>query len=452
LLLVGGSARANGRFPGANQLFVDPSEPSHIVTRATFGFVVSVDRGAHWSWICEEVVSPDEALLDPATVVTGDGTLIVGTPHGPAASTDRGCGWNVDAPLLADHEVIDFTIDRQSPGHVWSVFTEFTDTGESTAFALSTDNGKTWEVKGRQPDFYATTVDVAPSSAARMYAADSKGNVARSDDGGQKWALVTRPTTQTVPAYVTAIDPTRPDRVYLRVSEAPGKLMVSDDGGGQWTTIFTDTSPLLGVAVSPDGSQIAVGSAGSGLQVSTTSSFSFQQVNPVAPTCLTWTAEGLYVCGDEMTAHFTIGLSSDGGANISPVLHLGDVVPLDCPASSMTGSVCPAVWCDSIRESLSAAAGCGAGSDPDAAGAGGANGQVDASDAGGSPPDASSPNIDAGGGMSSDGGREGPERPSDGGCQCAVEDGTAPGTALSMAVVASAVGLARRRRRPARRR
>src|SRR4051812_42625773 len=173
LFSLASSARANGRFPGANQLFVDPHDGAHLVTRTTFGFLDSVDGGAHWSWICEEVVSPDDALLDPATVVTGDGTLIVGTPSGPMAG-DHGCAWSKTPDPLREHDVVDFTIDRQAPSRVWAAFTEFTDAGESTAFALSTNNGKAWEVAGRHPSFFATTLDVAPSLAARMYAADSR--------------------------------------------------------------------------------------------------------------------------------------------------------------------------------------------------------------------------------------------------------------------------------------
>ena len=46
------SARANGRFPGASQLVVDPSNDQRIVVRATFGVLQTTDRGATWRWVC----------------------------------------------------------------------------------------------------------------------------------------------------------------------------------------------------------------------------------------------------------------------------------------------------------------------------------------------------------------------------------------------------------------
>ena len=54
ILLTAWGARANGRYPLANQLVVGPSDPSHIAIRTTFGLVVSSDHGSTWSWICEK--------------------------------------------------------------------------------------------------------------------------------------------------------------------------------------------------------------------------------------------------------------------------------------------------------------------------------------------------------------------------------------------------------------
>jgi hypothetical protein len=432
------AARANGRLPGANQLFVDPSNPAHLVTRATFGMLQSADAGAHWFWICEEVISPAEALLDPATVVTGDGTMIVSTSDGPAISGGGGCDWGTLPVPLMGRDVIDFTIDKQVPAHVWTAFTDFTDAGGRTVFAESLDQGRNWQTKGQVPSFYATTLDVSPSSSLRMYAADSTGLFARSDDGGEQWNVLTNPGAKTAPVYVTAIDPKNPDRVYVRVSEAPGKLMVSDDKGASWTTIFTDASPLLGVALSPDGSKIAIGSADSGLQLSSTSTFAFHPVNPVAPKCLTWAAAGLYVCADESTDRFTIGLSIDDGASISPLLHRSDVVPLACPASSMTGGVCPSVWCDSVREPLQAKAGCQSSS-------GDAGGEVGVES--GSPEAAREGNEDnQGEAGSTDALRSGEATPSSsGGCACRLGRGRSGPSELGLAGLL--IALIRRRRR-----
>jgi hypothetical protein len=42
------SAQANGRFPSAGHVEVDPADPAHIVLRATYGLVVTRDGGSRW--------------------------------------------------------------------------------------------------------------------------------------------------------------------------------------------------------------------------------------------------------------------------------------------------------------------------------------------------------------------------------------------------------------------
>ena len=40
---------------------------------------------------------------------------------------------------------------------------------------------------------------------------------------------------------------------------------------------------------------------------------------------------------------FSIAASDDGGAHFTPLLHLADVTPADCPAGSSAG-ICPSKW------------------------------------------------------------------------------------------------------------
>ena len=73
LALSSGSALANGRYPNADMLIVDPGDPAHLVLRATFGTLVSRDGGQRWSWICEESIG---YTGDPAlTILSGGRTL-----------------------------------------------------------------------------------------------------------------------------------------------------------------------------------------------------------------------------------------------------------------------------------------------------------------------------------------------------------------------------------------
>ena len=79
--LAGLPALANGRFPAAGQIVVDPSNPTHLLVRTTYGLNVSNDGGAHWSWICESAIGYG-GTEDPMVAITADGTIIAGIFEG----------------------------------------------------------------------------------------------------------------------------------------------------------------------------------------------------------------------------------------------------------------------------------------------------------------------------------------------------------------------------------
>lgn len=49
-------ARANGRFPEANHVFVSATDPQRVLLRVTFGLLVSIDGGKRWGWVCEQAL------------------------------------------------------------------------------------------------------------------------------------------------------------------------------------------------------------------------------------------------------------------------------------------------------------------------------------------------------------------------------------------------------------
>jgi hypothetical protein len=108
-------AHANGRFPGADQLIADPIDPQHLVVRTTFGFISTRDGGAHWSWICEEIVGRI-GTADPPIAVMGDGTIVVAVPfEGGAVSHDEGCTWSRAPDPLAGQLAVDVTLEPNDP-------------------------------------------------------------------------------------------------------------------------------------------------------------------------------------------------------------------------------------------------------------------------------------------------------------------------------------------------
>ena len=73
MLLAGAAARANGRYPLADQLVIDPENPAHIVARATFGLLDSDDGGKNFRWVCETAIGYF-GVEDPPIAVTAKGS------------------------------------------------------------------------------------------------------------------------------------------------------------------------------------------------------------------------------------------------------------------------------------------------------------------------------------------------------------------------------------------
>ncbi|HVZ89430.1 MAG TPA: hypothetical protein VHG72_20885 [Polyangia bacterium] len=348
---VSSAVWANGRYPAAGQLVVDPADPRHIVVRATFGLLQSFDAGSSWSWICEEAVSAG-GFQDPEIVVTTGGQIDMGLPDGLAVGDRSGCQWT-RVPSLAGDNVIDLVASNADPLTVYAV-AAVTVNGAFNGLVANTTDGVSWGTEGALlPNTYPLTIEIAPSRPQRLYLGAEDGNldsgfIVVSDDGGASWTTYNGPAGLDA-VYLSAVDPQDPDRVYLRSYFPEGSLYVSEDGAGTWNLIDESDVPLTGFALSPDGRQIAVGgtdgltilarSAGDG-----GSTFAVTRTSPLSVNCLTWTATGLFACANEATAGFTIGISTDEGGNFTPLLHLADLTPASCVSDASAAS-CGAQWC-----------------------------------------------------------------------------------------------------------
>ena len=363
-------ALANGRYPAAGQLVVDPADARHIVVRTTFGLLQTLDAGSSWSLVCEQAVSP-QGFEDPEIVVTAGGQIALGLQDGLAIGDQTGCRWARVAEFTNDN-VIDLVVNGADPATAY-LAAAVTVNGAFNALIAGTMDGLTWTDGGPLlSDTYPLTIETAPSRPQRLYLGAEDGNLELgfidvSDDRGASW------TTQAGPdgvdsVYVSAVDPQDADRVYLRSYFPQSSLYVSDDGAATWTSILESEVPLTGFALSPDGQQVAVGGtegvtilgrsggdAGGGYATTTT--------NPLPVSCLTWTASGLYACADEVTAGFTIGISTDGGHTFTALLHLKDLTSATCAPASSAG-LCSAQWCSTATAIGASCVGTGdAGSD-----------------------------------------------------------------------------------------
>jgi hypothetical protein len=363
-------ARANGRFPAANQLVLSPSDPSLLVLRTTFGVLFSHDHGGSWDWVCEKGVGYG-GVSDPALGVLGNGTVLAGTFDGLAISSDVGCSWSF-API--GKQIVDLVVRKSDPRSALAVASAYVDANDAgsifanTVFATA-DNGATWGPLGAAVDPRAVlqTIEVAASDPHRVYVSGARpiasdgggdggsgteGVIYASADDGAHWTphVIAFQAGETAP-FIAAVDPSDADRVYVRIKGNQGsRLVVTDDGGGAFRTVFTGTGEMLGFALSPDGSKVYIGGPADGLLVAATTDFTFAQRSKVQVQCLLSTPTALYACSNEASG-FIVGESTDDGKSFRAMLHLACIRgALACPETASSAQ-CKADF-PALQESL----------------------------------------------------------------------------------------------------
>jgi MYXO-CTERM domain-containing protein len=420
-------ASANGRYPAAGQIALDPRAPDTILVRATYGLSLTKNNGQDWGWICEDAVGFG-GTEDPMLAFAADGSILAGTFEGLRVSLDTGCDWGLVGGGLAGFYVTDLAMEKNDPSKGVLLAG---DTAGLVQLWETGDDGATWTQAGVSlpSSFVGVTVETAPSDRNRVYASGSVGPpsypaypglIERSDDRGATWQPLFIPGSddQTLP-YISGVDPQDPDVLYVRLDGNPtSQLIVSKDGGATWAKIFESktpemgaTSPLPGFALSPDGSTVAVGGPNDGLWTAAASTLAFTKVSTMSALCLTWSSAGLYGCADEIADDFTAGISKDQGKTWTPLLHLAGLCgPLACGAESGVAMRCTDLW-------------------PLVAIGIGAPGCLDTS----------SRSASSGAGGGGGGGGHG--------CACALAGGTTAGLTSLAAALLGAGGLAARRRR-----
>jgi len=349
------AALANGKFPSAGMIVVDPGDPDHLIVQTTFGLLTSTDAGADWRLICEGGIGYQD--IEPGVAITANGTLIAGVDDGVRASADGGCDWQLAAGIPAGTAVADVSTDATTPST--AVALAVTAAAQSSVY-ISVDNAQSWNALGVAipGTLDGLTLDVAPSDPLRLYVPGfdpnaQTGVVARTSDGGLSWEVFSIPGTDVdrLP-FLAAVDPLVADTLYVRLPTVDGALLVSDDGGETWTTIFEPGGFIQGFALSPDGGTLLVGgltlaTAASGIWQATPGVWDFQKISNVGALCMRWAGSVIYACADELEEGFTVGRSLDGGMTFEP-LFLKPCLEgiLECPAATTVGTVCPAQWPD----------------------------------------------------------------------------------------------------------
>jgi photosystem II stability/assembly factor-like uncharacterized protein len=373
-------AAANGRFPASNQLVFSPTDNKIMVLRTSYGILPSRDNGASWSFVCEDALGLGPTVtVDPAIGLTANNSLITGVPNniGLDVSPDVGCNWNCQGGSLQGQTIADVAVRPDNPASAVALTGTYvtTDAGEQMYSQVfeTTDNGSTWAAIGKaiDPTVVVQTIDVTPSDPNRIYVSGARGfgtmkraMLLVSTDKGNTWTERDLPSAQYDPTtedtvFIGAIDPTNADRVYIRSSGlltgGQSRLTIVDDASTaspKFTTarIFDVeasfagemTGELLGLALSPDGSKIYVGTKEEGLWMASTSNFQFTKRSSIVVQCLATRGNELWACSAEVSG-FIAGMSTDDGMTFTPKLPLLGALtgPIACPAgANEAGAAC----------------------------------------------------------------------------------------------------------------
>ena len=405
LALLGASARANGRFPNAEQL--REVSPGSLVVSGTYGLLVS-GNSKDFQFVCESTLFGKTLLgswVDPLLEVLPDGTLLSGSRNGLRVSRDHGCSFQSDWSLPHDPAFIPPDPSATGPvGTVVDLCPAYDASGGQVALSSlsasdgstlehrlyrTTDGAHSWAELGAPiPTLLVRvvlTVDVAPSDPNHVYVSGSalgKSVLVTSEDAGKTWTAheVTVEDGQGVAGlYIAAVSPRDPKRLYLRVSRRSladdgsttwdDSLLVSDDAGLSTRQVLRQPAALLGFALSPDGSTVlagygdpvvapvVVGDTAVGLYSASAEALEFtQKVPELSVSCLRWATDGLYACAKEsdplasnpLLTDFHVGVFKGSGvpaqmSDFTPLVKLKDLRgPL--PWADGTQSACQAEW------------------------------------------------------------------------------------------------------------
>ncbi len=348
LVVAAPPARANGRFPASSAIVLGSGDT--MLVRATFGLLVSADRGASFGYVCERAVG-FSGVEDPAYTITPSGAIIAATFEGLSISRDRGCDWSF-AGGPRKWVFVDLTMEPD--GTLWAIGSTYATTTDAgirydNALFVSRDDAASFTQIGAAIDasLLLESVEVSGArvwiSAVRGEGAERDGVLLVSRDGGATLR------EQRVPMIAGERAPfasgVEGERVWVRTAGDPGgasRLLAFD--GGAWRVALEAKSPLLGFALA--GGEVLAGGRDGLFAIR---GADVEKRSPMEIQCLRSGGGMLWACSNERSG-FVVGSSKDGGRTFDRRIHFADLRPLACADGTAAARLCGADWAKLKRE------------------------------------------------------------------------------------------------------
>jgi hypothetical protein len=330
LLLASGTALADGAFPDELQVFAPGAAPHTVILGANFGVVQSSDDGAHWTLVCE-------SLISGATLVTQyqlgpDGSLFAIAGAAVERSSDQGCSW-ASSNAIAGSVLRDMFVDPLNAQNVWAIADGF-QVGAPNALYLSPNGGAAFGAPSYvEPAGYLDGIEASHSEGVALGAgsvsATDGGNdlpyLLRTSDLGATWARVLHPELGARKIGIAQVDPANDQVAYLRLfGTGLDALAVTPDRGTTVQVLLELPEAMSAFALGGDGT-LYVGAKSGHLWVRAPGATAFALSTGPMFRCLAERAGTLYACGDDLLDGFALGTSTDRGATFQRLLRLQDI-------------------------------------------------------------------------------------------------------------------------------
>ena len=355
LALRAAPAQAHAGLPETSNLSIRRGSQDDLIAGATFGAVISRDRGQTWRWICPEGMGSG-AWRPERFFWLGGGDLLAATGNPLIRSSDGGCTW-VTHPFFKDTWVTNLAV------HPTDERIMFATTGKPSVgngIYRSDDGGETWAaVIPLSVEARYSSIRIAPSDPRRIYASgqDSAGMfISRSDDAGQTWTRLPQPLPQLQRPYdliLLLVGEASPEVLWARVSatettnsntEGYSYLLKSTDGGATFTQAMKTVDVIVGAEASADGRTVWVSTPVHMYRGREGEAFTELPL-PNGNACALRVGDVLYGCGSSWVHEWAMARSSDEGTTWEPLFNLNGIQGAHvCPAGTSVQQFCPARW------------------------------------------------------------------------------------------------------------
>ncbi|MBN1208896.1 MAG: exo-alpha-sialidase [Myxococcaceae bacterium] len=348
LALRAAPALAHNGLPETSNISVRRGSEDDLIVGATFGAVISRDRGQTWRWICPEGMGIGAWRPARYHWLSG-GDLLAATGSALVLSKDGGCSWT-SHPFFKDTWVTHLAV------HPTDERIMYVTTGKNTVangIYRSDDGGETWRViLPLSTDLRYSAIRIAPSDPRRIYASgqDSTGAMflSRSDDAGETWTRLPQPLPELVRPYdllLLLVSEASPDVLWARVSAGGSSyLLKSTDGGTTLTQAMTTADVIIGAEASADGRTVWVSTPVHLYRGREGEAFSELPL-PNGNSCALRRGDVLLGCGSSWVHDWAMASSRDEGETWEPIFNLNGIQGAHaCPAGTSVQQLCPVRW------------------------------------------------------------------------------------------------------------